>query len=378
MLRKLSELQTCNRCRQNLNEQDPRCLPCLHAFCRQCLEKMVREETDTLLFDQCIIRCPTCHKQAKIAGRNVAALPHFFHIHSIKALMSDLLGELNTCKICVTRTLKSQVVSYCFQCQMAMCESCKQRHHSTFNDHAHLPISSSTIRYLLCEEHEKHVYAFCIDCGKAVCTHCAVHKHWNHNIYHLTDHLDGELERLREDLNTKEQTIDSLLMKLDNFRTEFKEGMQNTKETLDSHHRNLMQKLETQYQSLCSQLQEHSDRVTEELVIYRQSLEDAKTSICELRIESDKWKSPLKEVPGAEFAAIENIVSDMKSKIPDFDTSIDTSIDRLTDVKFIPEQREPSLGLIIEVSSFDDEADEGNDTFSIICRLIITYHSTLG
>jgi len=140
----------------------------------------------------------------------------------------------------------------------------------------------------------------------------------------------------------------------------------------------LMQKLETQYQSLCSQLQEHSDRVTEELVIYRQSFEDAKKSICELRIESDKWKSPLKEVPGAEFAAIENIVSDMKSKIPDFDTSIDTSIDRLTDVKFIPEQREPSLGLITEVSSFDDEADEGNDTFSIICRLIITYHSTLG
>ena len=57
---KVNEQLTCAVCMEQFKE--PKVLPCLHTYCKQCLEKLVKkQEADH------VITCPECRQDTKVS-----------------------------------------------------------------------------------------------------------------------------------------------------------------------------------------------------------------------------------------------------------------------------------------------------------------------
>ena len=56
----VTERLTCAVCMEHFKE--PKVLPCLHTYCKECLEKLVKKQR----YDH-VITCPECRKASKVS-----------------------------------------------------------------------------------------------------------------------------------------------------------------------------------------------------------------------------------------------------------------------------------------------------------------------
>ena len=82
----------CGICLQSF--QNPRGLPCLHAFCCECLQKWTAATPD-----RSIITCPVCKKKADIPDGDVAGFPAHF---MVKNLLDTFHKDVVYRKVCQT------------------------------------------------------------------------------------------------------------------------------------------------------------------------------------------------------------------------------------------------------------------------------------
>lgn len=133
---------TCGLCRRRY--VDPAVLPCLHTFCRPCLDDYIPAESLS-------VACPGCRQQSILPEEGVAGLQsNFFVLNLIDALdgTSGGTGRTSTttndppppCEHCaaagVTGTLTAPAavaaVARCTDCGgVALCESCATAHRAT-------------------------------------------------------------------------------------------------------------------------------------------------------------------------------------------------------------------------------------------------------
>lgn len=71
-LKKINEELTCVICLEKLKQ--PKCLPCIHSFCCECLELIAKGNK---------IECPVCRKEADIPQGDVKNFPSNFLIQNI-------------------------------------------------------------------------------------------------------------------------------------------------------------------------------------------------------------------------------------------------------------------------------------------------------
>ena len=188
----LKEFVTCAVCFDMFEGRDPRSLPCLHSFCTDCIlgvldaaRKVINTTNDIL--------CPICQIPVTIPRGIVCKLPAYFLSRQIQTILEQLKKKHAICKACKTTKHQSEIVSYCFRCMVAMCIECKSKHDRRHKNHAQVRVSASTIAYVVCPEHDKHVEAFCIDCSRAVCRTCSIGEHADHIIKDLcSDEKDDE------------------------------------------------------------------------------------------------------------------------------------------------------------------------------------------
>lgn len=92
--------------------QDARILPCIHSFCRQCLEQYCRS-INKLPGDD--VPCPECRNKFDIPKGGVAGL--------------TVRTEIQ----CRGNDHREQVKMYCFHCQVNVCSRCRFVAHKTHN-----------------------------------------------------------------------------------------------------------------------------------------------------------------------------------------------------------------------------------------------------
>ena len=116
---------------------DPRILPCLHTFCCQCIESLVRNRP---LKDK-ILKCPTCQLETGLDSRAaVRRLPANSLLVSLLDLLLIQQGETVACDICDVSE-ESLAHVRCKECSLYLCELHEEAHKKARDTRQHVFLS---------------------------------------------------------------------------------------------------------------------------------------------------------------------------------------------------------------------------------------------
>ena len=116
---------------------DPRILPCLHTFCCQCIETLLRNRP---LKDK-LLKCPTCQVDAGLENRKaVRNLPANSLLVSLLDLLLIQEGEAVECDVCDNSEESSAHVR-CRECSVYLCQLHEEAHKKARNTKQHVLLS---------------------------------------------------------------------------------------------------------------------------------------------------------------------------------------------------------------------------------------------
>ena len=336
----LEDFVTCEICYDVYEGRELRSLTCQHIFCISCIQKIVnvtKKQSYKLTDD---ISCPTCKSTVAIPGGAASKLPVYFKGDKVHDILKQMKQKHSICKICETTTHKGEVVSYCFQCTMAFCDTCHTKHDLRHSNHTQVEVSASTIAYLMCPDHEKHVESFCMDCDRTVCGACSLGAHSDHCQKELSWDSDesNELDKVFIDHLDSADQLTTLATIKDTFNTH----MDKTIDQLDKHHKAIMKQMKRQRKSFHAQLQQSRDQVNQNLETTKVLIEQGKACVKKLHSQTRSWRRPIPAMPGASITDIQDIVEGIKHKLPSA-----IPIEEPVPLEFVPSDL-VSLGDIVE------------------------------
>ncbi|XP_019642132.1 PREDICTED: tripartite motif-containing protein 2-like [Branchiostoma belcheri] len=132
------EFLTCAICM--LNFRDPKILPCLHSFCRECLQEWATKQQP--------LECPTCREPVRLPDQGVDGLRTNFYVNNLLDFAAAKKGAEPDHEVTGEETLKAEE---------GMSNFHRKRH---------------------CDKHKKYELEFyCESCKALVCTACTVVDH---------------------------------------------------------------------------------------------------------------------------------------------------------------------------------------------------------
>ncbi|XP_078614316.1 uncharacterized protein LOC144883596 [Branchiostoma floridae x Branchiostoma japonicum] len=239
LLNRLSEdFLECQICLQPYRR--PKVLSCLHSFCQQCLEELLKKQKVKTELD-----CPTCRSKTLLPDGGVAGLKDNFFVESLKDTVNvhkklTNEGESLVCGSCET---KSGAESFCTECGEFLCDECVAIHRRIKVTKGHqvigveqLKAESDTVKIKPrplppCRIHSQETLKlFCIDCSEAICQICTVLSHKDHKYEYFTDRavkakedilgLLARTEKKMVDLKNADQQAHALKTELEKNFTE--------------------------------------------------------------------------------------------------------------------------------------------------------------
>ena len=318
----LKEFVTCSVCFNIFEGRDPRSLPCLHSFCSDCVQGVLDAARKVIKKTNDIV-CPICQIPATIPGGIVSKLPAYFLSRQIQTIIEQMKKKHAVCKACKTTKHQSDVVTYCFQCTVAMCTKCKLKHDRRHNNHAQVTVSASTIAYVVCPEHDQHVEAFCIDCSRAVCRTCSFGEHADHIIKNLCSDEKNKDNTLDQLLENHIDSADKQLAKLTAIQDDFNKHIDTAGDQLDRHHDDVIKQLKKQHKLFRADMQKRRDDVNQNLDKSKALIQQGKDSVDKLKRQSATWRRPIPAVPDARLTDTQDLMEGVKQQLPSTNVSID-------------------------------------------------------
>ena len=185
------DLTTCPIC-QDLFD-NPKSLPCLHAFCLKCLQGNFEDNHPR---DK--VPCPMCRKEFQIPLTGLDGLQHHFFIQQLvdARKASDRPKECDKVvfEVCfggsgINLSKISTATIYCVNCGQKLCQRCSQPHRKMKGGaHQVIPFGAEAeqelikLRASFCDKHEEErVKLYCHDCNENICMMCSAVDHETHN-----------------------------------------------------------------------------------------------------------------------------------------------------------------------------------------------------
>ena len=180
---------TCPVCQEHYTE--PKVLPCLHYYCKQCILKLALRTGTNKPFS-----CPECRKETTLPEGGVNKLKTAFFVHRLKSMYSTVervYGKMDVkCEGCTDPEGKAE--AYCRQCALFICKKCVKSHKrmKLFATHEvdsledlkrgrAKAIAISEPHSKKCHIHEEPLIIYCFDCDSLICRDCTVKIHKDHN-----------------------------------------------------------------------------------------------------------------------------------------------------------------------------------------------------
>ncbi|XP_078658239.1 tripartite motif-containing protein 2-like [Branchiostoma floridae x Branchiostoma belcheri] len=199
---------TCAICM--LHYRDPKILPCLHSFCRECLQEWTAKQQP--------LECPTCREPVRLPGQGVDGLRTNFYVNNLLDFAAAKKGAEPDvpCQVCEGNVEGSK--SWCADCAILMCESCTLLHRKFPSSKDHEVTTEETLkaeegmskfhRKRHCDKHQKYELEFyCESCKALVCTACTVVDHRPGK-----DHNPVEISTVAQ---KRKETLQGLLQSID-------------------------------------------------------------------------------------------------------------------------------------------------------------------
>lgn len=274
-------IKQCSICQDDL--KTARLLPCLHAFCLECLERYCR---DGLPGDDA--RCPVCRTDFQIPKNGVAGLPARTHV-------ADAAFSA-TCEVCSVDRRRPPATVYCFDCTQKLCDRCSLPHRKMkAGSHDVRSLESTSLPdrggERCCGEHKEPLRMYCVDCEIDVCLMCCVTTHNAHNYEQswtvpFAGFIDDDIkpvasriERFRAAAAQLASEHDRLLDNIAAIEVEVKERNEAVKQLVDRQQSDLLCEL----QSLKSAAEKERDSRTDALQAALTEMESFKTSSSKLK-----------------------------------------------------------------------------------------------
>ncbi|XP_048578185.1 uncharacterized protein LOC116612999 isoform X1 [Nematostella vectensis] len=239
--RRLEDEVTCSICIEHFN--DPRVLPCLHSFCRHCLEELaVHSEGRGKLV------CPLCKAEFQISPADVPSLKVNFMINSIISVLPLLTSEDSKKKpSCESCDSGEPAQGRCNECDHFVCEQCISAHKRLrlLQHHTLLSLDEIKSGKLLsksktsyCTKHEGEVLKlFCESCKEVICRDCTVVDHKNHDYLFTSDVIAREKEEIlgrAKKVASKLTDIEQAMALVEETQQHLEENKRATRRDLDA------------------------------------------------------------------------------------------------------------------------------------------------
>ena len=120
-LEELDKEITCPVCQEHF--RDPKILPCLHYYCKECIRQLVLRAGANRPF-----ACPECRRKTVLPQNDPDQLPTAFFVNRMKELrikMGKVQGEMEAvCEMCS----RAKAEAFCRQCAEFICNDCVKLH----------------------------------------------------------------------------------------------------------------------------------------------------------------------------------------------------------------------------------------------------------
>ena len=305
--------------------RDPRLLHCLHAFCKSCLESVVKENEEKTT-------CPTCHK---VSPHPPHRLPRHIRLEN-EAAIARRLAKIQSEQSCGSCDSKEQAEAYCHQCDAGLCSLCIKHHKSMrgLRDHkveGLTNISTSlTSSLVYCTDHPgKVIEYYCTTCSSLICHECYMFEHKEHKYCRIQEAMKVEnaditnllpsLKKAHSTVSQSKEKVESVMLSITNRREAIKSHIndifQSIIAALEKRHQELLKEVDVFALTKSSPLQTQLDSLNElvsdiECVMStcsEASEEFSPTEFLAIKCTlSEVMSSLMKQVEGTKLEAVRN------------------------------------------------------------------------
>ena len=249
----IDEYRICPICKDDMTHRLPRMLPCVHSYCTECLEGLVKhskfKKTHT-------IECPQCRKTVKLPSEGATALPLNFLLGPSK---NETEKEVRKCMMCKENL---DAIVRCVVCFKDLCRDCRTKHNEiqAFQSHSLRSITSD-----VCPEHTETIQYICDFCDKELCTSCTFsddHKNHRRDIVTIEESSNKLKEAICEKAKDMQKHLRNKMLHLKHVR----ETIISVKKEINVHTKLLHQEIDKAAHLLISELDDrrsNAEKLTE-------------------------------------------------------------------------------------------------------------------
>ena len=263
-LEDLEKEVTCAVCQEHYT--DPKILPCLHYYCKQCILRLALRTSKDEPFS-----CPECRRDTTLPEGGVEELKSAFFINRLKSMYvkhKKALSKQAHCEICTKPQALAE--AFCQKCDKFACKSCVHMHSvmkAAFDGHKIVSIDQllkikaeelvpKNPAHSKCDVHGKSLKIYCFDCNKLICRDCTVKDHKDHNIEFNNVAADNKKKELMESLKPLREVEDSLSQAL--------EEVSHTEREVEAQGDSVANTIETSFEELHTILETRKQQLLEE------------------------------------------------------------------------------------------------------------------
>ena len=188
-LEQLDQEITCGICQDHYTE--PKILPCLHYYCKQCILSLALKAGTNKPFS-----CSECRHEATLPEGGVEELKTAFFVNRLKSTISTMEiahGKVEMkCEACLEEP-REKAEAFCRQCAMFICKDCIKSHKRTRVLSSHQiaslddlkqgrsnPVVEKEVLIEMCPDHDEPLAIYCKDCDSLICRDCIMKDHKEH------------------------------------------------------------------------------------------------------------------------------------------------------------------------------------------------------
>ena len=168
--------------------RDPKILPCLHYYCKECIRQLVLRAGAN-----CPFACPECRRGTVLPQNDPNQLPTAFFVNRMKELrtkMEKVQGKMEAvCEMCS----RAKAEAFCRQCTEFICNDCMRLHGVLKVFAGHKVVTLQELKEggakaipmkeappSMCKDHDKPLKIYCFDCSHLICRDCVLYDHAGH------------------------------------------------------------------------------------------------------------------------------------------------------------------------------------------------------